>query len=218
MGKTFRNVAYIPDVDRPSQFNLETPDADIFKEHTRIYRSISSSLSPPSFQLQVLLCVPELTPNQVLSYVAPDSSRAPVDPTPKYILLESWSLDFTPHQVQYHYADDRVDVAPPTIYKLGISLFRSIFTLLRMLPAWKLARRLRRPAGNFAIQVRVEAMENRGSDGILGFGKPRCTLNPDTCSDAEWAMQNPWSRTYDCPKTHTNFHLSLTLWVHCRSP
>lgn len=135
----------------------------------------------------MLLCIPELTPNQVLAYISPDSSRAPVDPTPKYILLESWTIDFAPHQVQYRYGEERPEVAPPTIYKHGISLFRSIFTLLRILPAWKLARRLRRPAGgNFSIIVKVEGSEFGALNGVLGFGEPVCPLtsycSPQRCS------------------------------------
>lgn len=158
---------------------METPDADLFKEHTRIYRSISTTLSIPSFQLQVLLCVPELANNQVLAYIASDGTRSPVDPTPAYILLESWNIIFTPHQ--HHYAESRTDIAPPTIYKHGISLFRSIFTLLRLLPSWKLARRLRRRPGgnrngNFTIRLQVGGLtDGSGSmDSILGFGRPRC--------------------------------------------
>ncbi|KAI0371996.1 hypothetical protein BV20DRAFT_964679 [Pilatotrama ljubarskyi] len=156
-------------------FNLETPDPEIFKEHTRIYRSISSAPSVPLFQLQVLLCVPELATNQVLVYHAPDSSRVRIDPTPRYIVLESWTLEFVPNQAGSHDSDDRIDVAPSTIYKHGIPLFRSIFTLLRVLPAWKLARRLRRRVGgsrngNFSIQLRVDSPDGSiRADDVLSF-------------------------------------------------
>ncbi|KAI0777721.1 autophagy-related protein 13-domain-containing protein [Trametes elegans] len=156
-------------------FNLETPDPELFKEHTRIYRSISSAPSVPLFQLQVLLCVPELATNQVLVYVAPDSSRVRIDPIPRHIVLESWNLEFSPNRPGSHGADDRVDVAPSTIYKHGIPLFRSIFTLLRVLPAWKLARRLRRRVGgarngNFSIQLRVDGVDGSiRTDDVLSF-------------------------------------------------
>lgn len=160
------------------QFNLETPDAaDLFREHTRIYRSISTTHPTPSFRLQVLLCVPELANNQVLAYIASDGSRSPVDPTPTHILLESWNILFTPHQ-------NHTDVPLPTVYKHGISLFRSIFTLSRILPAWKLSRRLRRRPGgnrngNFTIRLRVEGTpggKRAVHNNILGFGKPRCDI------------------------------------------
>ncbi|KAH8103421.1 autophagy-related protein 13-domain-containing protein [Cristinia sonorae] len=162
-------------------FNLETPaaDPDLFKEQTRIYRSISTVASPPSFRLQVLLCIPELANGQVLAYISPDSSRVPMDPTPSYILLETWTIVFGPHEPSHpgrQASDDRSDIAPSTVYKHGISLFRSIFTLLHLLPAWKLAKRLRRRPGgnrngNFSIKLRVEGMD-QGRGGVFGFDTP----------------------------------------------
>ncbi|OSD08063.1 hypothetical protein PYCCODRAFT_1402208, partial [Trametes coccinea BRFM310] len=163
-------------------FNLETPDPEIFKEYTRIYRSISSAPAVPTFQLQVLLCVPELATNQVLVYTAPDSSRVRIDPTPRYIVLESWNLDFIPSHAGSHGSDDHIDVQPSTMYKHGIPLFRSIFTLLRVLPAWKLARRLRRRVGgarngHFSIQLRVDSVDGSiRPDEVLSFDNTPATL------------------------------------------
>ena len=158
---------------RPLQFNLETPDPETFKEPTRIYRSISTATSVPLFQLQVLLCVPELATNQVLVYLAPDSSRVRIDPVPRYIVLESWNLEYSPHS---HNQPHTQDVAPSTMYKHGIPLFRSIFTLLRVLPAWKLARRLRRRVGgnrggNFSIQLRVDGFDGIDRSEVMTFGE-----------------------------------------------
>ena len=162
------------DPPSPLQFNLETPDPELFKEHTRIYRSISTLPDVPLFQLQVLLCIPELATNQVLVYVSPDSSRVRIDPTPRYIVLESWDLEFTPHPRDHQQTQD---VAPSTMYKHGIPLFRSLFTLLRVLPAWKLARRLRRRIGgnrngNFSIRLRVDGVDGDiRADEVLSFGE-----------------------------------------------
>ncbi|KAI0916135.1 hypothetical protein AcW1_010009 [Taiwanofungus camphoratus] len=183
-------------VESPSQvkvdkwFNLETPDPDIFREHTRLYRSLSSAYAKPAFQLQVLLCVPELTNNQVLVYLAPDSSRLRIDPTPKYIVLESWDIVYTTNHSQPRHGDDRADVAPSTMYKHGIPLFRSIFTLLRILPSWKLARRLRRRTGgtrngSFNIQLHVQSTDENGrSDGILGFDTRPAPGTPPLTNDS----------------------------------
>lgn len=122
-----------------------------------------------------------MTNNQVLVYHAPDSSRLRVDPTPKRILLESWSIAFSPHAVPQQYGEDRGDVAPATIYKHGITLFRSVFTLLRILPTWKLARRLRRGIrtsrnGNFSIEIRAQGAPYNMDmpERMLGFGRPCC--------------------------------------------
>lgn len=162
--------------DSRDQFNLETPDSDTFKDHLRIYRAVSSSPSPPPFQLQVLLSVPELTNNQVLVYLAPDSSRVRLDPIPQHILLENWLLHFSPTYTSSQHSVEPGDVAPSTIYKHGIPLFRSLFSLLRILPSWKLFRKLRRRMstpyrnGNLTIQLRIKALEDYPTN-ILDFGK-----------------------------------------------
>ncbi|KAG6908195.1 hypothetical protein DXG01_005784 [Tephrocybe rancida] len=128
-------------------FNLETPDSDLFtKDEREPYKSISSS-PPPPLEIQVLLTIPELTHNQVLVHLSPDSSRVRIHPTPRFVLLETFVLDFTP--------GPPVDVPLPTIYKHGIPLFRSLYTLLRVLPAWKLHKRLRRRGVSLGITLRV---------------------------------------------------------------
>lgn len=171
-----RRGSFVRGTETSIQFNLETPDYnEAYKEPARMYRSLSSTVLPSTFKVQVLLSVPELTPNQVLAYVAQDSSRVPIDPTPKHILLETWTLVFDPHQSQSHLRrlQERSDILPPTIYKHGISLFRSVFTLLRILPTWTIARRGGRPRGahsaNFNIQVRVQ-QNGMCEDGMLKFG------------------------------------------------
>ena len=167
----------------------------------RIYRSVSST--PPPFELQVLLSVPELTSNQVLVYQAPDSSRVRIEPTPRHILLETWLLVFSPtpsspsspssRQQQYSYGEvdssastsssTSAEVAPSTIYKHCITLFRSLFSLLRILPAWRLYKRLRRRTGggnrngSLGIRLRVRGLGIDDGDSmavdesVLGFGK-----------------------------------------------
>lgn len=131
---------------------------------------------PPQFELQVLLAVPELSNNQVLCLGEPLTSRIRVDPTPTHILLESWILTFVPSSGQYQSrANDRGDVTLSTVYKHGISLFRSLFTLLRVLPAWQFRKRMRRrpnSSGGLGIEIRVGGLDahNEGLD-ILEFGK-----------------------------------------------
>ncbi|KZT25942.1 hypothetical protein NEOLEDRAFT_1132998 [Neolentinus lepideus HHB14362 ss-1] len=149
-------------------FNLETPDSDVYKEHVKMYRSISASDSPQVLDLQVLLAVPELVNKQILVYRAPDSSRLRIDPTPRFVLLESWTLAFHPAESY------GLDVAPSTMYKHGIPLFRSLFTLLRLLPAWTLFKRLRRRTGganwngNLGIRLHIRS-SNEVLEGVLGF-------------------------------------------------
>ncbi|KAF9466849.1 autophagy-related protein 13-domain-containing protein [Collybia nuda] len=148
-----------PKVDR--WFNLETPESELFsKDAKEPYKSVSQN-PPPPLEIQVLLAVPDLAhTNQGLVLRLPDSSRTRIHPPPPHILLESYTMTFTA-------GPDPADVPLPTIYKAGIPLFRSLYTLLRLLPAWKLHKRLRRRAGvgpSLAIVLRV------GAESSLGFG------------------------------------------------
>ncbi|KAG1863173.1 autophagy-related protein 13-domain-containing protein [Suillus subalutaceus] len=157
-------------------FNLETPDSDLFRDHLRIYKAVSTAPAPPPFELQVLLSVPDLITNQVLVHLAHDSSRSRVDPTPRHIVLENWLLNFVPEALGDSDADS---VAPSTIYKHGIPLFRSIYSLLRILPSWKLYKKLRRRTsnayrnGNLSIHLRVKGLDDGVSaTDILDFDTP----------------------------------------------
>ena len=164
--------------DSCPQFNLETPDAEIFKEPLRPYRSLSSAPSPLPFELQVLLSVPDLSANQVLVCRGADSSRLRIEPTPKFILLESWSIQFSPRRgASGSGGGDAADLGLSTVYKHGIGLFRSIYTLLRVLPTWKLHKRLRRRVAvpsnrNANLNIELRVRSGRDQDGVLGFGKP----------------------------------------------
>ncbi|KAF8178288.1 phosphorylated protein that interacts with Vac8p, partial [Pholiota molesta] len=124
-------------------FNLETPDCELFTNDARMpYRTISLAPAPGPLvlEIQVLLAVPELPNDQVLVYAAPDMPRVKVEPARRFILLEAWTLgmDFDDRLVSTgHPGAEGIDMALPTIYKHGIVLFRSLFSLLRVLPAWK---------------------------------------------------------------------------------
>lgn len=98
----------------------------------------------------------------MLVYQASDASRLAVDPSPRFILLERWLLAFNPTPSGSRESSEG-DVAPSTIYKHGIPLFRSLFTLLRVLPAWRLFKQLRRGARNakLGIQIRVRERKER---------------------------------------------------------
>lgn len=160
------------------QFNLEVPDSDMFKESLKIYRAVSAAPTPPPLVVQVLLSIPELgNSNQVLVYQTPDSTRTRVDPIPKHILLEEWILDFKTSSHSQLWATDDDEggpVAPSTIYKHGIPLFRSLYSLLRILPSWKLFRKLRRRNGlgrnlNLTMQLRLKG-SIEDTNGVLQFG------------------------------------------------
>ena len=78
-------------------------------------------------------------------------------------------------------------VALPTIYKHGIPLFHSLYSLLRVLPVSKLYKRLKRRVGgvnrngHLGISLRVRPPEERdeagSAFGILGFGGFFCACS-----------------------------------------
>ncbi|EAU86589.2 hypothetical protein CC1G_07785 [Coprinopsis cinerea okayama7 len=153
---------------------METPDSDLFtKEAKEPYKNISLAPppGPPPLEIQVVLAIPELANNQVLVHLTPESSRVRIEPTPRFIVLESWTLSFAPRRGD---EDHSIDVALPTIYKHGIPLFRSLFTLLRVLPTWKLYKRLKRRTGgpqHLSIQLRVRSSHDP-DHLILDFDTP----------------------------------------------
>ncbi|KAF5309938.1 hypothetical protein D9619_010220 [Psilocybe cf. subviscida] len=149
-------------------FNLETPDSDLFTREAREpYRTLSTS-KPRPFELQVLLKVPELSNNHALVYTPPNESRIRIERNKRYILLEQWTMQVDPGAP----VEASGDKALPIIYKHGIVLFRSLFSLLRVLPAWRLHNRLHRKvsAGGMSIELRVR--NEVPQEQIHMFGEP----------------------------------------------
>ncbi|KAK7014323.1 autophagy-related protein 13, partial [Favolaschia claudopus] len=108
-------------------FNLET-SAVTESSSLATFRLISSLPSP--LTIQVLLAVPS---SKTLIHI-PTSTH--IFSGYRLVLLEQWLLDYgrwSPGQVQ----SDGVLPEPSTIHKTAISLFRSLFSLLRILPAWR---------------------------------------------------------------------------------
>lgn len=158
-----------------------------------MYKSVSKlGGSPPPLELQVLLSVPDLTNNQVLVHHPPNASRVRVDPTPTHILLESWKISFsaTPGSEASSRTSSYAssggsspvgpEVTPATVYKHAIATFRSMYSLLRVLPAWRLCKRPRRSrSGNLSIALRMRVRDSGASEDwegteevmrVLGFG------------------------------------------------
>ncbi|KAJ7732076.1 phosphorylated protein that interacts with Vac8p, partial [Mycena maculata] len=143
-------------------FNLETPliasmhtptaELDAYRALSSLSPSPSSSSSLPSspstsssaakpLAIQVLLSVPPAGGGTALVH-AP--SRTRVEPEPRFVLLEEWVLAFASASTATSSSADRggeggrdADVLPPTIYKNAIPLFRALYALLRVLPAWR---------------------------------------------------------------------------------
>ncbi|KAJ3989234.1 autophagy-related protein 13-domain-containing protein [Lentinula detonsa] len=178
--------AEIASVKTDKWFNLETPDSDLWtKEGREPYKTTSAPRLLPPLEIQVLLTIPDsLTNNQVLVYISPDSTRVAIQPTYKYVLLERWTLDLNMKDIHSSFSDSESSsegsgsVSPATLYKHGIPLFRSLYSLLRVLPAWKLSKRFKtrrlNGTGALGVQVRVRGDPGSGLDEsiVMRFDSP----------------------------------------------
>ncbi|KIK52451.1 hypothetical protein GYMLUDRAFT_77776 [Collybiopsis luxurians FD-317 M1] len=144
------------------------------------YRSISDSRPPPPLEIQIVLAVLNTLPiDQRLAYRPSGTSRVPVDTRNRYILLESWDLDLriapsSSSSLSSDSRDSNSGTALPTEHKQGIPLFRSVHSLLRLLPAWKSPTQLKsRGDGNGGLGKRVRAKGDPGSgvdeSAVLSF-------------------------------------------------
>ncbi|EJD41889.1 hypothetical protein AURDEDRAFT_115310 [Auricularia subglabra TFB-10046 SS5] len=180
-----------PKVDK--WFNLETNETDAFREALRPYRSLSSGSLPPPLLLSVLLIIPELNNGEVVVFNG-GPHRTPVHPTPSSILLEQWSLDFQPAQ-----GAQAEDIPLATVYKHAIATFRSIYTLLRVLPAWRIHKRASRRSRN-SLGIEVVVGQPSGSR-VLAFGVP---LSPT-------ALAIPTTAHAFAPVAHPSGSLAISL-------
>ncbi|KAG9040395.1 hypothetical protein FS837_000690, partial [Tulasnella sp. UAMH 9824] len=176
-----------PKVDK--WFNLETPDLDTFKPILEIFKQISTkfpiapvefAVDPPPLIIQVLLSIPQPSYDKVLVLNHGDN-RTRIEPTPRYILLESWRVEMTGRTPKSHGTASSTssppfstssnslfyDVELPTVYKQSIAHFRSVYTLLRVLPAWKLYRRLQEKqtglGSGMTLELRVDVPSESAS-------------------------------------------------------
>ncbi|KAJ6261203.1 hypothetical protein Dda_3871 [Drechslerella dactyloides] len=132
-------------------FNVELEETDIFKEDLRLWKySDATDNRPPTLIIETYIDAEDLTPNQTLVILDENEKRHNVETTllafrnwrrgnplnsKKEVVLERW----------------RVNLSPPTgepapelavVYKKSIVLFRSLYSYARLLPSWKLQKKL----------------------------------------------------------------------------
>ncbi|KAF7377113.1 Autophagy-related protein 13 [Mycena sanguinolenta] len=173
-------------------FNLETaiaPPASTPTAELDAYRALSTSPPSRALVIQVLLVVPPPGGGTALVH-KPSGTR--IEPEPRFVLLEEWILAFTPSASSASSSvassntsrssstdDEDTEVLPATIYKNAIPLFRALFALLRILPAWRVVRKLtgRRP-GTGGVQGVGAGAGKRGLKVVLRLrpeGEPSST-------------------------------------------
>ncbi|RIA97215.1 autophagy-related protein 13-domain-containing protein [Glomus cerebriforme] len=132
---------------RPNKwFNLEMWDSDVYKEDLKYWRytATSTGLPPNPMIIEFFLDTSELPKNKIL-VITDEIRRCKVnvhnsgeneDSKPKNILLESWQLTLS-----HPSADPPPDL--PIVYKKSIVFFRSLYAYVRLLPAFRLYKRIK---------------------------------------------------------------------------
>ncbi|KAI9106197.1 autophagy-related protein 13-domain-containing protein [Phlyctochytrium arcticum] len=169
-------------------FNLETLDIDNLKEELKFWRAHSvSSAQPPPLMIDVFLDLSGLTPGQSLMLRNETTQRRqrighdqlqsvdPVTGNPieqKAVLLESWVLTLS-HPIPSQPPD------LPIVYKKSVALFRSLYSYVRLMPTYRLHRRiLRQRTGPLRIGYRLSTsrmmpIDEAGLDQLHSSGDMR---------------------------------------------
>ncbi|KAI8824170.1 autophagy-related protein 13-domain-containing protein [Fimicolochytrium jonesii] len=166
-------------------FNLETYDIDILKEDLKYWRAHAVS-APQPMLLDVYLDISSGTPDQTLllrdemtmrrqrigaeNLVTVDAQSG-ADLRVNTILLESWQLTLSQ-------AASSQPPELPLVYKKSVAFFRSLYSYIRLLPAYRLYRRFRRKQTNLRIGYRLSTsrmmpLDEAGLDQLHSSGDMR---------------------------------------------
>lgn len=113
----------------------------------------------------------------VADAVRPSSSRTAGGTNVHEVLLERWTVHLGDAE---GYTSAQLNDQLPNVYKKAVVLFRSLFTYLRLLPAWKLYRRLGRQA-TASDKLRLGFRIKRGPQGRSSSRMSRETPFPPLC-------------------------------------
>ncbi|MCJ1265874.1 autophagy protein 13 [Lobaria immixta] len=140
-------------------FNVELDETDVTREDLRIWKNSDAVDSrPPVMIIETYIDTEELTNNQSLVIIDEQGRRWDVEealntspsssagggsqPTGSEVILERWQIQLDEPSVEI--PKDLAQILPRT-YKNSIVLFRSLFTYAKLLPAWKLSKKLSKP-------------------------------------------------------------------------
>lgn len=183
-----------------SQFNIETADTDTFREELRLWKSIDISNAAfyqiPPLTIEVVLLTRDLTANQTLVLLGKNGQRWDVGLgglrkklTSGEIVLERWSIEWqVPHKKE--------SPELPVAYKKSIVVFRSLFSLARLLPAWRLRKKLAKSkltGTTLKVACRVGNIPISGSDQL------RVSLNQSLVQGADCPIDKHCFHSVDTP-------------------
>ncbi|KAI8381591.1 autophagy-related protein 13-domain-containing protein [Radiomyces spectabilis] len=154
-------------------FNIATEDMEMLREDLKYWRSLAihaAEEEPPPMMIDIYLDVSELKPNQALIVIDDNLRRNRVElgknqinntQSVERILIETWELS-----LRHPLPTFAVDL--PNLYKRSIIFFRSLHSLVRLLPTYNLRRRLRKfnDYAGFSIGYRLASAPVRRNDEI----------------------------------------------------
>ncbi|MCJ1360022.1 MAG: autophagy protein 13 [Icmadophila ericetorum] len=139
-------------------FNVELDETDAYKESIRTWKNCDVvDNRPPAMMIEIFIDTGELTNTQSLAIVDDNGKRWDVEEalrnafestnrgnrcTPKEVILERWHIELG--RTIKDFPKDLGTILP-RIYKNSIVMFRSLYTYSKVLPTWKLGRRLAKP-------------------------------------------------------------------------
>jgi len=154
---------------------MELDDTETLRNELAPFRTATFSPPPPNphppLWLEVTLDTRELTPQQSLILVSSQTGyRYTVEnPSNRWlrgseIVLERWRINLVTPPKQG--APDL-----PVVYKKAVVLFRRVFTQARLLPAWKLRKRLSKVKLNSSLRLRVHVANGEPSPSTRDGGR-----------------------------------------------
>lgn len=154
------------------QFQLEVMDDGRFGGVTQELKELGTGpKSTLEMRVRSVLVLGPPSPAQALVLVS-DSKRTRIDipPDARAILLEEWSLSLDrTTKLDQTQGDDPY----PGVYKQAIALIRSLYALLRYVPAWQLHRKLGPGSGIKVVVVAtlVGKEEDADDEDVLGLSE-----------------------------------------------
>ncbi|CAG8743291.1 12635_t:CDS:2, partial [Acaulospora morrowiae] len=153
-------------------FNLELSDSDVYKDDLKLWRQISQtstgSSAPLPMTIEFYLDTSDLTKNQVLVLTDETLRRRRIDSiilggdrATKNIMLERWQLSLS-------YQPTVPQSELPVVYKKSIAFFRSLYAYVRLLPVYRLYKRIRKMRHSNALKIgyRFVLPSNNTQDNI----------------------------------------------------
>ena len=158
---------------------MELDDTDTLRNELTPFRMATFSPPPPAphppLILEVTLSTNDLTPQQTLTLISSQTGTRHTVESPSHrwlrgseIVLERWCIDL---------ATPPKPGAPdlPVVYKKAVVLFRRVFTEARLLPVWRLKKRLGKVKLNNALKLKVRIAN--GESGSASRESARIGIN-----------------------------------------